>query len=94
MRFVIEQRDSAIRMGATGATTLLFRENKFVMPASSSGQDTLRKEQNIRAILIDKLKPQQEDVIIIGSANIDRKTAELAAKHAALLTLVNHEKHN
>jgi hypothetical protein len=96
VRSGIEQRDAAIRMGGTGATTLLFRENKFLMPASGSGrgQDTLRKEQNVRAILIDKLKPQEEDVIIIGSANIDRKTAELAAKNAALLTLVNHEKHN
>jgi hypothetical protein len=95
VRSGIEQRDAAIRMGGTGATTLLFRDNKFVMPASGSrAQDTLRKEQNIRAILIDKLKPQEEDVIIIGSADIDRKTAELAAKNAALFTLVNHEKHD
>lgn len=95
VRSGIEQRDAAIRMGGIGATTLLFRENKFVMPASGSrGQDTLRKEQNIRAILIDKLKPQEDDVIIIGSADIGRKSAELAAKNAALFTLVNHEKHN
>ena len=95
VRSGIEQRDAAIRMGGTGATTLLFRDNKLVMPASGSrGQDTLRKEQNIRAILIDKLKPQEDDVIIIGSDDIDRKTAELAAKNAALFTLVNHEKHD
>ena len=95
VRSGIEQRDAAIRMGGIGATTLLFRENKFVMPASGSrDQDTLRKEQNIRAILIDKLKPQEDDVIIIGSADIGRKSAELAAKNAALFTLVNHEKHN
>jgi uncharacterized protein DUF4443/transcription factor-like protein len=95
VRSGIEQRDAAIRMGGIGATTLLFRENKFVMPGSGSrGQDTLRKEQNIRAILIDKLKPQEDDVIIIGSADIGRKTAELATKNAALFTLLNHEKHN
>src|SRR5215204_2986885 len=38
----IEQRDAAIKMGATGATTLLFKDNKFVMPANSN--DSLKKE--------------------------------------------------
>jgi len=36
----------------------------------------------------------KEDVIIIGSADDSARTAELAAKNAALLTLVNHEKHH
>lgn len=95
VRSGIEQRDAAIRMGGTGATTLFFRENKFVMPATAGrSPDTLRKEPSIRAVLIEKLKPHEEDVIIIGSADTDRKTAELAAKNAALLTLVNHEKHD
>src|SRR5919204_6867105 len=40
----IEQRDAAIKMGATGATTLLFKDNKFVMQAASSN-DSLKKEQ-------------------------------------------------
>lgn len=95
IRSGIEQRDAAIRMGGTGATTLLFRENRFVMPTTSvRSPDTLRKEPSIRAVLIEKLKPQGEDVIIIGSADTDQKTAELAAKNAALLTLVSHEKHD
>src|SRR3712207_9187057 len=40
----IEQRDSAIKMGATGATTLLFKDNKFVMPASRSEERRVGKE--------------------------------------------------
>ncbi len=87
----IEQRDAAIKMGATGATTLLFKDNKFVMPANSD--DSLKKEREIRRMLIEKLNPKEGDVIIIGSANDNEKTAELGAKNAALLTIFSHEKH-
>lgn len=87
----IEQRDAAIKMGATGATTLLFKDNKFVMPANID--DSLKKEQEIRRMLIEKLNPKEGDVIIIGSANDNKKTAELGAKNAALLTIFSHEKH-
>lgn len=88
----IEQRDAAIRMGATGATTLIFRENKFVMPMSM--QDSLKKESQVRKMIVDKLNPREDDVIIIGSADKNEKTAELAAKNAALLTIFGHEKHH
>src|SRR5581483_1794505 len=88
----IEQRDAAIKMGAIGATTLLFKDGKFVMPASS--QDSLKKEPEIRRMLAAKLKPKEGDVIIIGSADSNEKTAELAAKNAALLTIFSHEKHH
>ena len=92
VRSGIEQRDSAIKMGATGATTLLFKEDKFVMPASS--QDSLKKEPKMRKMIIEKLKPDEGDVVIIGSADSNEKTAELAAKNAALLTIFSHEKHH
>jgi hypothetical protein len=88
----IEQRDAAIRMGATGATTLLFKENKFVMPASNN--DSLKKEREVRRMLIEKLNPRDGDVIIIGSADSNEKTAELGAKNAALLTILSHEKNH
>ena len=95
--FGIEQRDAAIKMGATGATTLLFKDNKFVMPASSS--DSLKKEREVRRMLVEKLNPREGDVIIIiiiiiGSADSNEKTAELGAKNAALLTIFSHEKHH
>lgn len=92
IRSGIEQRDAAIKMGATGATTLLFKEDRFVMPASS--HDSLKKEPQVRRMLVEKLKPQEGDAVIIGSANSNEKTAELAAKSAALLTIFSHEKHH
>ena len=88
----IEQRDAAIKMGAVGATTLLFKDNKFVMPVSSD--DSLKKERHVRKMLVEKLNPRDGDVIIIGSADSNQKTAELAAKNAALLTIFSHEKHH
>jgi hypothetical protein len=91
IRLGIEQRDAAIKVGATGATTLLFKDNKFVMPASSN--DSLKKERQVRKMLVEKLSPKEGDAIIIGSADSSEKTAELAAKNAALLTIFSHEKH-
>lgn len=90
VRSGIEQRDAAIKMGAIGATTLLFKEGRLVMPASS--HDSLRKEPAVRRMVIEKLQPEEGDVIIIGSAD-SGKAAELAAKNAALLTIFSHEKH-
>ena len=92
VRLGIEQRDAAIRMGATDATTLLFKENKFVMPASSN--DSLKKDREVRRMLVEKLNPRDGDVIIIGSADSNEKTAELGAKNAALLTILSHEKNH
>ena len=93
VRLGIEQRDAAIKMGATGATTLLFKDNKFVMPAASSN-DSLKKEREVRRMLVEKLNPRDGDVIIIGSADSNEKIAELGAKNAALLTIFSHEKHH
>ncbi len=87
----IEQRDAAIRMGAIGATTLLFKNGKFMMPATH--YYSLKKEPQIQNLLIDKLDPEEEDLIIVGSDDKYMKTGELAAKSAALLTVRNHDKH-
>ena len=86
----IEQRDAAIKMNGTGATTLLYIDKKLVMPTNIH-RDTLREEPVIRELLVEKLNPKQDDVIVIGSSDKDSKTAELAAKSAALSTLVAHE---
>jgi hypothetical protein len=88
----IEQRDAAIKVGGIGATTLLFRKGKFMMPTINI--DSLRKEPQIHKLLIEELSPEDDDVVIIASSDKDGKTAELSAKNAALLTVMNHNKHN
>ena len=90
----IEQRDAAIKMGALGATTLLYNNNKFIMPgAYSNNKDSLQIEPPVASLLIDKLEPGDNDAIIIGSDNQSLRIAEFAAKNAALFTIMNHETH-
>jgi hypothetical protein len=94
----IEQRDAAIKVGALGATTLLYRNYKFVMPGASSSSalddDLLQKvEPDITKFLIFHLQPEDGDVIIIGSDNQELLKAEFGAKNAALFTIMNHDKH-
>jgi hypothetical protein len=87
----IAQRDAAIRMGASGATTLLFKDNKFLIPQTDF--DSLKDEHQLSEQMIKNLHPQDGDVIIIGSDNYSRMKAEFAAKSAALITIMDHEKH-
>jgi len=90
VRSGIEQRDAAIKCGAIGATTLIFKKGSFLMP--DRRQDSLRNNPKVHSMIIKKLRPEDDDVIIIGSAE-DEKTAEMAAKSAALQTIAEHEKH-
>lgn len=87
----IAQRDAAIRMGAFGATTLLFKDNKFLIPQTDF--DSLKDEHQLSEQMIKNLHPQDGDVIIIGTDNYSRMKAEFAAKSASLITIMNHEKH-
>ncbi len=84
IRSGVEQRDAAIRVGALGATTLLYKGSKFIMPGYNN---VYIKEQAVVDAL-NSLMPEDNDVIIIGSA-ASMKVAELAAKYAALTTLLN-----
>lgn len=86
----IEQRDVAIKMGALGATTLLFEEGTFYIPGKN--KDPLKGDLAIRKKMIKMLRPQNGDVIIIGSAD-NKLVAEFAAKNAALVTISTHHRH-
>lgn len=86
----IEQRDFARVMGAKSATTLLYENERFLMPGQT--QDSLKAEKRIKALIMKKLRPENGDVIILGSAD-DKKTAELATKYAALMTVSSHHRH-
>ena len=86
----IEQRDAAIKIGALGATTLVFRNNKLF--TSDKSYNIPVKDRKLTLEVIKKLEPENGDVVIIASAE-NKKTADLAAKRAALETISNHEKH-
>jgi predicted transcriptional regulator len=81
VRSGLEQRDAAIKVGALGATTMAFRNNRLIMPGVD--EEILRDASIMFDLLVSKLGPKENDVIIIGSANY-RQVAEFGAKMAAL----------
>jgi len=77
----LEQRDTAIKAGALGATTLIFSRNRLTMP-SVKGEDIFKGISSIHEMLMSKLDPKENDAIIIGSGE-NKRLAELGAKMAA-----------
>jgi hypothetical protein len=89
VRSGIEQRDAAIKAGAVGATTLVFRNQRLVLPGT--GEDLMKNDQKIYSLIIEKMSPEENDVIIIGSSQ-SKKIAEMGAKSAALFTIEEYQK--
>ena len=87
----IEQRDIAMKAGAIGATTLIFKNEIFLIPETNF--NALSEEPQLQKKLIESLHPENNDVIIIGSDHKSKKIAEIATKYAALFTIINHVKH-
>ena len=79
VNYGLEQRDAAIMIGAIGATTLIYMMGGLEMPGAK--EDVLKELPSVRNILISELKPRENDVIVIGSAD-DKRLAELGAKSA------------
>jgi len=73
----LEQRDVAIKEGATGATSLIFKSGKFVIPGGSSDC-----EKDFPDVLWERLriglKPLDNDLIIICSGS----SKQIASKGA------------
>jgi predicted transcriptional regulator len=84
VRAGLEQRDAAIKVGAQGATTLIFSNGRLSMPLTS--EDVFRELPKIRELIISRLTPKEDDIVVIGSAG-DKPAAELGAIAAALETL-------
>lgn len=78
----LEQRDTAIKAGALGATTLVFSRNRLTIP-SMEGEEVFESVPHIHDMLVSKLVPKENDVIIIGSGE-NKTSAEIGAKMAAL----------
>jgi len=83
----MEQRDIAIKSGASGATTLVFSGNKLSMPTGE--QNVCGNMPMLHDELVTKLNPNENDVIIVGSGE-NRKLAEIGAKMAAIKLLKNN----
>ncbi|MFQ6089104.1 MAG: DUF4443 domain-containing protein [Candidatus Methanofastidiosia archaeon] len=63
----LKQRDSAVFAGASGATTLIFKE-KFIFPKS---RESIPLEENNH--LLKMFKPKNGDVLCISSAEDERR---------------------
>jgi len=82
----IEQRDAAIRAGATGACTLVYRNGKLTMPKGEKEEWSLSSHDPLFEDLGKIFAPREGDVIIIaGATNIG--LAEHCAMAAALTLL-------
>jgi len=87
IRSGMEQRDTAIKSGASGATTLIFSRDKLSMPTGE--QNVSGNMPSLHDELVTKLNPNQNDVIIVGSGET-RELAEIGAKMAAIKLLKNN----
>jgi predicted transcriptional regulator len=83
----MEQRDTAIKSGASGATTLVFSNNKLSLPTGEENISESMPELHDR--LVTQFKPKENDVIIVGCGE-NRDLAEIGAKMAAIKLLKNN----
>ncbi len=84
----IEQRDEAIKVGAQGATTLVFFRDELRLP---DGFDVEGAEPNVSKELKNTFELMEEDVLFIGTAETIEK-AEDGAFAAAVWTLKDRER--
>ena len=81
IRLGIEQRDEAIKAGASGATTLVYKNNFLSFPGEA--QSLKHTYPKISELIISKFRLENNDVIIIGFGNT-MKSAEEGALAAAI----------
>jgi DNA-binding MarR family transcriptional regulator len=76
----LEQRDAAVKAGAKGAVTIMFKDNRLIIPSVS--MDLERDYPVAFRDIMRLMKPVEGDVIIVSSANTSRN-AEYGALAAA-----------
>jgi len=81
----MKQRDAAIMVGAKGATTIMFKGERLIIPSVSDNMAKDFPETANRMVRL--LQPEENDVIVVGSAD-NLVKAEYGAL-AAAWTLVN-----
>jgi len=76
----MEQRDAAFLAGAKGATTLVMKRGKLTMPSEDIDIKTAAPETQSK--IKNQLRPEEGDVVVIGSADT-HELAEYGAIAAA-----------
>jgi predicted transcriptional regulator len=76
----LEQRDAAVRAGASGATTLVYKGGKIILPTISD--DISKDYPNALHQIMVHMKPEENDVVII-SCGTTLKAAEYGALAAS-----------
>lgn len=80
IRSGIEQRDAAVRMGAKGAITMVFRDGRLIIPSVSD--DFARDFPNTAEKIVKLLQLEENDVVVISGAD----TLDLAEHGIAAAT--------
>jgi predicted transcriptional regulator len=78
----MEQRDAAIKIGRAGATTLVIKKGKLMMPGFEKSVDMHSQYPSDVEKILKTVNPEEGDVIIIGSED-NPQAAEEAAWVAA-----------
>jgi predicted transcriptional regulator len=81
----LEQRDAAIRVGASGATTLVYRDGRLLFPPEEAMSEDWPE---ISKKILEIFQPNEDDVIII-TGGATPKSAEAGAQAAAWTLLEN-----
>lgn len=63
----MEQRDAAVKIGAKGAVTIVFKGGRFIVPSVSD--DFLRDYPNAAEKIVKLMQPEENDVVIISGAD-------------------------
>jgi len=63
----MEQRDAAVKIGAKGAITIIFKDGHLIVPSVSN--DFLRDYPDAAEQIIRLMQPEENDVIIISGAD-------------------------
>lgn len=82
VRYGIEQRDAAIRAGADGAFTSVFRSGRFTVPGE--GADCEKEGPNEPWVSLRKVGPHEGDVVVVTGSN-----EESGAEDGALAALLS-----
>ncbi|HEV2225356.1 MAG TPA: DUF4443 domain-containing protein [Nitrososphaerales archaeon] len=78
----LEQRDAAVKVGATGASTYIFKSGKFAIPGGSSDCEK-DFPSKVWSMLREKLSPKNGDAVVLCGSR-DETTAKLGALSAGL----------